>query len=70
MTIVQWISWCFYYEEAFDFWERNEAKDDKGKELFFPKEKHAAFRDLGLFLFMYLGDGQNLADTLRQTYDC
>ena len=27
------------------------------------------FRDLGLFLFMYLGDGQNLADTLRLTYD-
>ena len=53
----------------FDFWERNEAKDDKGKELFFPKEKHAVFRDLGLFLFMYLGDGQNLADTLRLTYD-
>jgi hypothetical protein len=37
--------------------------------LFFPKEKHAIFRDLGLFLFMYLGDGQNLADTLRLTYD-
>lgn len=27
----------------FDFWKRNEAKDDKGKELFFPKEKHADF---------------------------
>ena len=27
------------------------------------------FRDLGLFLFMYLGDGQNLADTLRLEYD-
>ena len=37
--------------------------------MFFPKEKHAIFRDLGLFLFMYLGDGQNLADTLRLTYD-
>ena len=54
----------------YDFWERDEAKDEKGKELFFPKEKHAVFRDLGLFLFMYLGDGQNLADTLRLTYDC
>ena len=53
----------------YDFWERDEAKDEKGKELFFPKEKHAVFRDLGLFLFMYLGDGQNLADTLRLTYD-
>lgn len=53
----------------YDFWEKNEAKDENGKELFFPKEKHAVFRDLGLFLFMYLGDGQNLADTLRLTYD-
>ena len=53
----------------YDFWERDEAKDENGKELFFPKEKHAIFRDLGLFLFMYLGDGQNLADTLRLTYD-
>lgn len=53
----------------YDFWERDEAKDENGKELFFPKEKFAIFRDLGLFLFMYLGDGQNLADTLRLTYD-
>lgn len=53
----------------YDFWEKNEAKDENGKELFFPKEKHAVFRDLGLFMFMYLGDGQNLADTLRLTYD-
>ncbi|MBQ9677500.1 MAG: site-specific integrase [Prevotella sp.] len=53
----------------YGFWERGEAKDEKGKELFFPKEKNAIFRDLGLFLFMYLGDGQNLADTLRLTYD-
>lgn len=42
----------------YEFWERDEAKDENGKELFFPKEKHAIFRDLGLFLFMYLGDGQ------------
>lgn len=53
----------------YDFGERDEAKDENGKELFFPKEKHAIFRDLGLFLFMYLGDGQNLADTLRLEYD-
>ena len=53
----------------YDFWERDEAKDENGKEMFFPKEKFAIFRDLGLFLFMYLGDGQNLADTLRLTYD-
>lgn len=55
--------------KLYDFWEKGEAKDANGKELYFPKEKNAIFRDLGLFLFMYLGDGQNLADTLRLTYD-
>ena len=55
--------------ELYDFWEKGEVKDENGKELFTPKEKNAIFRDLGLFLFMYLGDGQNLADTLRLEYD-
>lgn len=55
--------------QLYDFWEKGEAKDENGKELFTPKEKNAIFRDLGLFLFMYLGDGQNLADTLRLEYD-
>lgn len=55
--------------KLYNFWEADKAVDADGKELFFPKEKHAIFRDLGLFLFMYLGDGQNLADTLRLTYD-
>ena len=53
----------------YDFWKAGEAKDKDGNELFLGREKHAIFRDLGLFLFMYLGDGQNLADTLRLTYD-
>ncbi len=53
----------------YDFWKKDEAKAENGNELFMPREKHALFRDLGLFLFMYLGDGQNLADTLRLTYD-
>ncbi len=53
----------------YDFWKKGEAKDPSGKELFPKKVKAAIFRDLGLFLFMYLGDGQNLADTLRLTYD-
>ena len=44
-------------------------KDKDGNELFLGREKYAIFRDLGLFLFMYLGNGQNLADTLRLTYD-
>ena len=48
----------------YDFWKAGEAKDKDGNELFLGREKHAIFRDLGLFLFMYLGDGQNLADTL------
>ena len=55
--------------KLYDFWEKGEAEDENGKELFTPKEKNAIFRDLGLFLFMYLGDGQNLADTLRLEYD-
>lgn len=55
--------------KLYNFWEADKAVDADGKELFLPKEKHAIFRDLGLFLFMYLGDGQNLADTLRLTYD-
>ncbi len=53
----------------YDFWKKGEAKAENGKELFMSREKYAIFRDLGLFLFMYLGDGQNLADTLRLTYD-
>ena len=55
--------------KLYDFWKADEAKDKDGNELFLGREKYAIFRDLGLFLFMYLGDGQNLADTLRLTYD-
>lgn len=57
------------WRKLYDFWEKGEAKDENGKERFIPKEKNAIFRDLGLLLFMYLGDGQNLADTLRLEYD-
>ena len=53
----------------YDFWEKYEAKDENGRELYPPRVKHALFRDLGLFLFMYLGDGHNMADTLRMEYD-
>ena len=56
-------------KQLYDFWENDEAKDENGNELLPPKAKYALFRDLGLFLFMYLGDGQNLADTLRLEYD-
>ncbi len=41
----------------------------KGKNYSFQKRNMLIFHDLGLFLFMYLGDGQNLADTLQLTYD-
>ena len=55
--------------DLYKFWEKEDIADEDGKQLFYPKRKYAIFRDLGLFLFMYLGDGQNLADTLRLTYD-
>lgn len=55
--------------QLYEFWEKDEATDENGNELYIPRDKHALFRDLGLFLFMYLGDGQNLADTLRLEYD-
>ena len=57
------------YRQLYDFWERGEAKDENGKELFIPRDKNALFRDLGLLLFMYFANGQNLADTLRLEYD-
>lgn len=55
--------------QLYDFWEKGETKDENGNELYTQREKQAIFRDLGLFLFMYLGNGQNLADTLRLEYD-
>lgn len=65
MSFLTWLP-C---GSSIDFWKADEAKDKDGNELFLGREKYAIFRDLGLFLFMYLGDGQNLADTLRLTYD-
>ena len=55
--------------QLYNFWENGEAKGENGKEVFYSHEKEAIFRDLGLFLFMYLGYWQNLADTLRLEYD-
>lgn len=52
----------------YDFWKKGDVKDKNGKSLYPKRVKDALFRDLGLFLFMYLGDGQNLADTLRLKY--
>jgi hypothetical protein len=41
------------FQQLYEFWEKGEAKDENGKELFIPRDKNALFRDLGLFLFMY-----------------
>ena len=51
--------------KLYDFWKADEAKDKDGNEQFLGREKYAIFRDLGLFLFMYLGDGQNHGKQLR-----
>ena len=63
MSFLTWLPWKLY-----DFWKADEAKDKDGNELFLGREKYTIFRDLD-YSFMYLGDGQNLADTLRLTYD-
>lgn len=53
----------------YDFWLADEAKDADGKEIFAPREKRALFRDLGYFLFTYLGNGLNVADMASLTYN-
>ena len=57
------------FQQLYEFWEKGEAKDENGKELFIPRDKNALFRDLGLSLFMYFANGQNLTETLRLEYD-
>lgn len=56
-------------QRLYDLWLSDEAKDAKGKELFAPREKRAIFRDLGYFLFSYLGNGLNVADMANLTYN-
>lgn len=56
-------------QRLYDFWFADEAKDTDGKELFAPREKRALFRDLGYFLFSYLGNGLNVADMANLTYN-
>lgn len=56
-------------QRLYDFWLADEAKDANGKELFAPREKRALFRDLGYFLFSYLGNGMNAADIINLTYN-
>lgn len=56
-------------QSLYDFWLADEAKDADGKELFAPREKRALFRDLGYFLFTYLGNGMNVADMVNLKYN-
>jgi integrase len=49
--------------------ESGEAKTEEGTEYFTPMYKRNTFYSLGLFLFMYLADGLNLADAARLKYD-
>lgn len=55
--------------KLYNFWEANKAEDENGKEMFWPEYKKNIFNSLGMFLFMYLGNGMNLADALRLKYD-
>jgi len=57
------------WKRLYDFWYNNKSVDKDGKELFPPKEKEAIFRDLGLLIFCYLGNGMNLNDALRLKYN-
>lgn len=56
-------------QKLYDFWLADEAKDAEGNELFALREKRALFRDLGYFLFSYLGNGMNVADMVHLRYD-
>ena len=53
----------------YEFFERGEAKDQEGKELFAPQYRKRLFRSLGLFLFSYLANGANMADLAKLRYD-
>lgn len=53
----------------YEFFEKGEAKDQKGNEAFAPDYKKRAFRSLGLFLFSYLANGANMADIAKLRYD-
>lgn len=56
-------------QRLYDLWLADEAKDANGKEMFAPREKRALFRDLGYFLFSYLGNGMNIRDMVELKYD-
>lgn len=56
-------------QRLYDFWLADEATGKDGKELFAPRDKRALFRDLGYFLFSYLGNGLNVANMADLTYN-
>lgn len=53
----------------YDFFIAGEIKDDSGNELYNPEYKERLLEATGLFLFMYLANGINLADAARLKYD-
>ena len=53
----------------YEFFEKGEAKDQEGKELFDLQYRKRLFRSLGLFLFSYLANGANMADLAKLRYD-
>ena len=53
----------------YEFFEKGEAKDQEGKELFDLQYRKRLFRSLGLFLFSYLANGANMADIAKMRYD-
>lgn len=53
----------------YNFFITSEAKDNERNDRFYPDYKKKLFKSLGLFLFMYLADGLNLADAARLKYD-
>ena len=64
--------WCLNVEKMtklYEFFEKGEAKDQEGKELYDPIYKKRLFHSLGLFLFSYLANGANMADIVKLRYD-
>ena len=64
--------WCLNVEKMtllYEFFEKGEAKDQEGNELYDSQYKKRLFHSLGLFLFSYLANGANMADIVKLRYD-
>ena len=53
----------------YDFFVSAEMKDADGNEVYYEDYRDRLFEATGLFLFMYLANGLNLADAARLRYD-